>query len=114
MKAKIITGIAILGLSLSLVNTAEATELAKPIIPAQDSAISKVENPISPYNLQKYHETEYFYSKSKYKFATDTPNTLSVSWNEAQYTWAGTLKKLKVTSSGDNWKVVYGGNVTRY
>lgn len=114
MIKKIITGVATVGLSLTIVSTAGAEELSRPTSPIQGNTIIETTSIITPYNLTKSYSTNRYYNKSDYPNNTALPTKISYTENAANGVWVGTLTLVEVIPYSNGWNCIYSGTLTLY
>lgn len=114
MIKKLITGVATLGLSVGIISTAGAEEIAQPTLPIQGSTTIEGGSIISPYNLQKPYSENQYYSKSRYPNTSSIPTSIYKSINDANGVWTGTLYISSISTYAEGWNVIYTGTLTLY
>ncbi|MEK4702042.1 hypothetical protein MKX47_21315 [Solibacillus sp. FSL R7-0668] len=115
MIKKITTSVATLALSVGIISTASATELAQPSSPIQEP--NQVNSIITPYNNSIYAEKIVDYYKLDYPVAGSTPYSIFVTKEVNGNKYGGTLTRKSIVESGkwgDWWRVTYSGQLTRF
>ncbi|HJB22716.1 MAG TPA: hypothetical protein H9946_01065 [Candidatus Jeotgalibaca pullicola] len=109
MMKKFVAGVAILVLSLGIVNTAGAEGQARPIPQTQDFTTIESESTITPQNVTKSYSESTFIPKGETILGSYTKMI-----NDGNGVWIGTLYSAGITTVDGGFWVKYSGTLTFY